>query len=251
MGGAEARQGLAELRAAVDQVERTHQGQLEAELQTWYGEALAALGRTDQALATLGRAADLTDSIAISLSLDPARAGYRAARIQISNDALDVILARSTDSWALAWYAAWSVRRKSRGVLERRVAVPAPSLTAVERSLAAGHAIIDYAVLDTAVVALVITDHGSALRRLPVRADTLRARAGALLSRLAPRIGSEMDTAHATFDQAVAERLYADLLAPLEPVLAGRHRLTIVADGPLHTVALRRPGFRGPQLLYV
>ena len=234
MGGAEAQRGLAVLRAAVEQVKRTHQVQLEAELQTWYGNGLAAQGRTDPALAALGRAADLTDSIATSLALDPTRAGYRAAQIQVSNDALALILENSTDARASTLYAAWSGRRKSRGVLEQRATVPALSLPAVQQSLAPGHAIIDYAVLDTTVAALVVTDHGSSLRRLPVRGDTLRARVGALLSRLAPRIGSQVDTAHAAFDQAVAERLYADLLAPLEPVLGSRTRLTIIADGPLH-----------------
>ena len=251
LGGAEARQGLTEVRAAVARVERTHQVQLETELRTWYGEALAALGRTTQALATLGRAADLTDSIAVSLSLDPARAGYRAAQIQVSNDALDVILEHGSDPRALAWYAAWSVRRKSRGVVEQAAKATALSLTAIERSLASGHAIIDYVVLDTGVAALVITNQGSTLRRLPLRADTLRARVGTLLSRLAPRIGSQVDTAHATFDQALAERLYADLLAPLEPVLAGRTRLTIVADGPLHLLPFDALVVsRSPELLY-
>ena len=251
MGGAKARRGLGELHAAVDQVERTHLMQLEAELETLYGDALAALGRTNQALATLGRAADLTDSIAISLSLDPARAGYRAARIQVSNDALDVVLEQGSDPRALGWYTTWSVRRKSRGLVEQRVAASTPSLAAIERSLTPGHAVIDYAVLDTTVAALVVTDQGSTLRRLPVGADTLRSRVGALLGRLAPRIGSQVDTAHATFDQAIAALLYADLLSPLEPVLAGRTRLTIVADGPLHLVPFDAlVASRTPELLY-
>jgi len=211
-----------------------HAPQLEAELHGRYGEALAALGRTPEALAAFGRAADQTDSIARSLALDPARAGFRAARIHISNGALAAVLGRASDQRAPEWYGAWSVRRKGRGVLDKWAATSAPSLSAIERSLAPDHAVIDYAVLDTAVAALVVTNRGAVLRQLPVAADSLKARIGALLAQLAPRIGSQVDTAHAAFDVRLAERLYADLFVPLAPVLEGRTRLSIVADGPLH-----------------
>lgn len=234
MGGAVAVEAVNDMRGVVRRVERMRAPQLEAEILGRYGEALAVSGRTSQALATLGRAADLSDSIAVSLALDPARAGYRAAQGYLSNQALGAILERSAEPQAREWYVAWSVRRKSRGVLERGGARITPSLDRLRRSLAPGNAIIDYAVLDSAVAALVITDRGAVLRRLPVATDTLRAWIGALLSRLAPRIGSQVDTTHAVFDVGLAERLYAVLLAPIETDLAGRTRLSIIADGPLH-----------------
>jgi CHAT domain-containing protein len=238
VGGSHRAPGLSGVRAAFSRAGRMGVPQLEAEIAGLYGEALAATGRLREALATLQRAADLTDSIALSLALDPTRSGYRAAQSHVSNIALAVTLDRAGDSWARERYAEWSVRRKSRGVLERGTRRPAPSLSVMQRSLGPDQAVIDYVVLDSAVAALVITDRGVVLQRLPVRADTLRSRVEALLSRLAPRIGTRVDTAHSFFDVALAERLYAGLLAPLERVLANRTRLVIVADGPLHLLPL-------------
>jgi CHAT domain-containing protein len=238
VGGPRRAVGLASVRAARTRAERMRVPQLEAEIGALYGEALAATGRPREALATLQRAADLTDSIAVSLALDPTRSGYRAAQSHVSNVALAVAVDRAGESWARERYADWSLRRKSRGVLERGTRRPAPSLSVMQRSLGPDQAVIDYVVLDSAVAALVITDRGVVLQRLPVRADTLRSRVEGLLSRLAPRIGTRVDTAHSFFDVALAERLYADLLAPLERVLADRTRLVIVADGPLHLLPL-------------
>ena len=234
MGGSDRVPGLNGIRTALSRANLMGVPQLEAEIAGLYGEALAAQGKPRTALLVLERAANLTDSIALSLSLDPARAGFRAAQTHVSNTALAVVLSRAAEPWARAQYRSWSVRRKSRGVLERGAATPAPSLKAIQRSLGPSEAVIDYAVLDSAVAALVLTDYNTLLVRLPVGADTLRAWVEALLSRLAPRVGTRVDTVRSFFDVALAHRLYAALLAPLEPVLGDRTRLTIVADGPLH-----------------
>ncbi len=234
LGGSDQAPGLSGARAALYSAGRMGVPQLEAEIAGLYGEALAALGKPSDALRALQRAADLTDSIALSLSLDPTRAGYRAAQIHVSNAALAVILGRAAALWAPEQYRSWSVRRKSRGLLERGGATSAPSLVAIQRSLGPEEAVIDYAVLDSSVAALVVTDHGAVLRRLPMGAGTLTAHVEALLSRLAPRVGTLVDTARSFFDSSLAHRLYAVLLAPLETILEHRTRLTIVADGPLH-----------------
>lgn len=233
-GGTEVPAGLAGVRLALSQAVRTGLPQLQGELLAWYGEALAARGRIPEALVSFGRAADFTDSVALSLSLDPARAGYRSAQAHISNAALEAILGHPDRVAAARWYASWSVRRKSRGVLDRIGGWVAPSLAAVRHSLPPDHAVLDYAVLDSTVAVLVITDHDATLRRLPVTPDTLRARVGALLARLVPRIGSLVDTAHAALDAELSEQLYTALLAPVEPDLGGRTHLSIVPDGPLH-----------------
>lgn len=233
LGGSLQASGLAAVRATWSRARRMRVPQLEADVGVLYGEALAAAGRPREALAELDRAAALTDSIAVSLALDPARAGYRSVQSHVSNVALAVALDRREDSWALDRYVEWSVRRKSRGVLERATPAPAPNLEAIQRSLGPSEAVIDYAVLDSVVGALVVTDHNVVLQRLPVRADTLRTRVEGLLSRLVPRVGTRVDTAHAFFDIALAQRLSADLIAPLERILEDRTRLVVIADGPL------------------
>ena len=62
----------------------------------------------------LARAAELTDSIAVSLSLDPARAGFRAARTHISNAALALIVEGAAAPWARASVPMASTDRRMR-----------------------------------------------------------------------------------------------------------------------------------------
>jgi len=230
----QAARGLAELRAVVHRIARTRQAQLGAEVLALFGEALAILGQTDRALSTLRRAADLTDSIAASLSLDPSRAGYRSAQLHISNSALETILRHGRERQAAGWFADWSVRRKSRGVVEQGAPRAHPTFETLRRRLTPDQAVIDYVVLDSTVAALVLTGDGPVLMRLPVTSDSLRRRVESLLARLVPRVGTQVDTAHATFDARLAWQLYQDLVAPIEQELGGRTRLTIVPDGPLH-----------------
>lgn len=237
IGGAARAGGFARIRGAVREAERIRLPELLAELFERRAEAEDVAGRQAEVLALLARAVDLTDSIAVSLSNDPKRAGFRSAQLHISNLALETILERRGTPGAAERFAEWSVRRKSRGVLERNPghAFPAGAVLRTVRSrLGTRDAVIDYAVLDTAVAALVVTDAGAVLRPLPITAESLRARVGRLVAGLAPRMGNVVDTLHARFDAPLAARLYADLLGPLEADLGARDRLTIVADGPLH-----------------
>lgn len=237
IGGAARAGGFARIRGAVREAERIRLPELLAELYQRQAEAEVVEGRHAAALPLLAWAADLTDSIAVSLSNDPKRAGFRSAQLHISNLALETILERRGTPGAAERFAEWSVRRKSRGVLERNPghAFRAGAVLRTVRSrLATRAAVIDYAVLDTAVAALVVTNAGAVLRPLPVTTESLSARVGRLVAGLAPRMGNVVDTLHARFDASLASRLYGDLLAPLEADLGARDRLTIVADGPLH-----------------
>ncbi len=250
MGGAARAGGLAQIRNAVREAERIDVRDLVAELLQRQAEAEAVTGRPAVALALLARAADLTDSMAVQLSQDPRRAGLRSTYLRISNLALGVILDSLEAPGAAERFAGWSVRRKGRGFLERnpRHALPAGAVLRTVRSrLGARDAVIDYAVLDTAVAALVVTKIGAVLRPLPITAESLRARVGRLVAGLAPRMGNVVDTLHARFDAPLAARLYADLLAPLEADLGARDRLTIAADGPLHQLPFDALVMRGTR----
>jgi CHAT domain-containing protein/Tfp pilus assembly protein PilF len=228
------RAGLALLDLSLRQAQSARLPQVEADVRVLHGDALAALGRTPSALAEFGHAADLTDSIALSLALDPTRAGFRGAtQLRVTNRALATIVAHPTAPAAARAYAEWSVRRKSRGTVGDDARVRLGDLQA---RLGPDHAVIDYVVLDTTVAALVVTNRAARAMRLPVTADILRARVAALHARMAPRVGSFVDRGRAAFDYDIARGLYADLLAPLEPVLEDRSRLTIVPDAPLHLV---------------
>jgi len=233
-GGDAATRGLAEVRRAAGRAARMGMPRLQGEVLAWYGEALLASGRTLESLAAFARAADVTDSMAASWSLDPARAGYRSMQVHVSNGALEAVLRLPDSAAALAAHATWSVRRKSRGVLDRTGAPVLPMLAQLRRWVGPEDAILDYVVLDSSVAVLVVTDRGAAVQRLAATPDTLRASVAELVGRLVPRLGGMVDTARAVFDTALAERLYAELLAPIEPLLEGRSRLSIIPDGPLH-----------------
>ncbi len=239
IGGPRAAGAAPVLAALLRRVERAGFPQLEADLLVMYGDALARDGRMQEALAGFRRAATVTDSIAHAVSSDPLRAGFRGAtQLRVTNRALAAVLAHSSDPSAARWFAEWSSRRKARDISPRAAPRPErdgpPALTRVVAGMAPDRAVIDYVVLDTAVAALVLTTASARLVRLQVPADTLRARVFGLLAGTAPRLGTFLDISRATFRMDLARALYHDLLAPLEPLLAGRTRLTIVPDAPLH-----------------
>jgi CHAT domain-containing protein len=91
-------------------------------------------------------------------------------------------------------------------------------------------------VLDSIVAAMVTTAHSTAIRVLALSPDTLRAWITRFRAPIAPRVGSSIDRANIGFDDVVAERLYGALVDPLVADLGGRTELTIVPDGPLHTL---------------
>jgi CHAT domain-containing protein len=228
---------VSELGRAVQQARALGLPHLAADVSVLYGDALLLTHRFADGMEALGEAARLTDSIAASLTMDPVRAGYRAAHTHISSRALAAVVAHTRGDEASGWFASWSLARKGRGVLERSQRGSGPvDLSALQARLGRDDVVIDYAVLDTAVVALVLTVDRVDLVRLPVTASSLRGRVRSLLSRVAPRIGGLVDASRAALNLDVAHELYEDLLEPLEPLLAGRANVTVVPDDVIHLV---------------
>lgn len=266
-GGSDRDAALAELRETVAQAERARDLQLGVDLHRMLGDALAAVARTEAALAAYARAASLSDSVAKSLAHDLVRAGFRAEQLRVSDQALTAVVATATHPDAPIWYAEWSMRRKGRGIRDvnaaaddrtgawegtgRSGAAPWRAADEVVRSvqaaLAADQALVDFVVLESAVAALVMTGDGARVVRLPAESGVLRERVRALRAGLAPRIGSFVDLSRTSFDEGLARRLYADLLAPLEPILSGRTRLTIVPDAPLQLMPFDALIVAGPD----
>jgi CHAT domain-containing protein/tetratricopeptide (TPR) repeat protein len=252
VGGRDERAGVAGLQRAARQARRMALPQLEADVLTMLGDALAHVGDIREALATFARAGVVSDAVARSLADDPASAGFRGAtQRRVSNRALAGVVARAHGVRAPAWFAEWSGWRKSRGIRERAVAGSGDESSARPQSGGAGvagdQAVIDFAVLDTTVAALVVTDRDSTLVVLPVTAESLEARVLAFHARIAPRVGGFVDVGRSRFDLPLARRLYTDLLGPLEPLLVGRTRLTIVPDAPLHLLPIDALVITGPD----
>lgn len=222
------------------------------------GEGLFRLGLFTESLAAYERAAMHADREAASLATDPAQAGYRGAQVAISNGALEVIVRNAGAGWAAERFAAWSARRKGRGIHQDLRGRLSPRtlghlLSAVRASLQPDEAVVDYVVLDTLVAALVVTDRGAWVRPLPTDAAALGDRIRRLRARLTPRLGDAIDLSHTSFDADVASDLHESLIAPIDPLLEGRTRLILVPDGPLHLLPfdalVRRGEGTAPQFL--
>ncbi len=263
-GGPSQGAALVELHEAVEEAERLRDAQLHTDLLQMLGDALSTLDRTEAALAAYARAEVVSDSVARFLAHDLVRAGFRAQQLRISNHALAAILHAADHPDTPARFACWSLRRKARGIVEAgagsgvegdgdregRIGLLRESrevIRGVQSSLGDDQALIDYVVLDHATAALVLTREAAHVIVLPAEAQSLSDQVRRLLVGLQPRVGSFIDLSRASLDHALARRLYRDLLAPLEPVLADRTRLTIVSDAPLHVLpfdALVRSGSR-------
>jgi len=242
LGGPKRWHGLASLQRLSGRAKRFGSPQLEADVLLQWGEGLASTSLLTEALEVFRRAADLTDSIAVSLAYEPARAGFRgASQHRVSDRALEAIVARASERHAGEWYSEWARWRKGREIAGdvRRSRhqfwnTGGQTLSRIRGRLGPDRALVDYVILDTTVAALVVTDLNAMITVLPVSAQTLGERVGALVRGLAPRLGSFVDRGRANFDADLARSLYVDLLEPLEPLIGARRSLTIVPDGPLH-----------------
>jgi CHAT domain-containing protein/tetratricopeptide (TPR) repeat protein len=255
-GAPGAAETLREVQRALEDAERAGHLQLRADLSQMLGDALSALDRTEEALTAYGRADALTDSVAMSLAHDVVRAGFRAERLRNSNHALAAVVDHADHPDAPAWYVAWSLRRKGRGVPEtpgaRASEAPeygdppgsrttpwqeAPRVIGeIRAGLGNDDAVIDYVVLDRGVAALVLTREDAWVVVLPGTALALRRQVRQLLAGLDTRVGSFVDLSRTSMDPTLARGLYDVLIAPLEPRLGHRTHLVIVPDAPLHLV---------------
>jgi CHAT domain-containing protein/tetratricopeptide (TPR) repeat protein len=233
------------LRALVRQADRSASIEMRATIHRLAAGAADAAGSWRDALGEYARAASPLDSVAALIAMDPTQAAYRSAQRQVYDEALSTILRHAKEPGALEAWAEWSTRRKGRAY-----AVALPARFTGEVALAApasGTAIVDFALLDSSVAALVIGPGSRALIRLAVAPSELRAAISALHRSVDARVGSAIDLSRARFPLAGAHELYRMLLEPLEPALRGARHLLLVPDGAIGVVPFDALVTRLPQ----
>lgn len=227
------------------------------------GDALATATRPAAALAAYDRSARVVELVTGRLIEDLDRTAYRGRHLDPFDGALALLLAQPASPQRTAALLRWSERRKAAALAlatdrtersSQRLRSPAE----LQQALGPRDAVVDYLVLPTSVAAIVITDRGTHVVRLSVAPDSLWALARRLRGPLVAAYAGNVDLARAPFDLTVAHHLYEQLLQPLEPQLAGRDRLAIAPDGPLHLVPFaalvtqpprRQDGYAGAHYL--
>jgi CHAT domain-containing protein len=220
----------------------TAEGVLQTQLAL--GTALASLGRVDQALAAYDRAAAAVERVTHHLATDLDRARYRERQLAPFDGALRALsrLPESTDR--LSSLLAWSGRRKAAALAldagtAARGAGDAPAgltLQRLQQRLRERQALIDYVVVDSAILAIVVTSRAAQVIRLPTSVAEVRAWAAALRRPLVTTYAGRVDLGRAPFDLRRAHALHRALLAPLDSLLRDVDRLFIAPDGVLHYV---------------
>ena len=110
-----------------------------------------------------------------------------------------------------------------------RLAEPAPvTLAALEKSLRPHEAFVSYLIGVKSGFVLLVTSQGLTVRPIPAGVMEIAANIAAVRAAMAPRLGKLPD-----FNNEAAFALYRDLLAPVEPELAGIDHLSIAANGDL------------------
>lgn len=168
---------------------------------------------------------------------------YRLAHDQASDDATTPILAPEQAQAEIA-----GRERRMRAITEQlylqsgerstATAVAAPSLESVRQSLADDTLLIEFYNDGASVWAFSLDRQGLQIDRLPAQIDSL----DQLLSQLRLNIGAALKAGpHAPaarglskLAQRILQRLYDELLKPLEQRMRGRGRLVIVPYGSLH-----------------
>ncbi|MGQ0642118.1 MAG: CHAT domain-containing protein [Gemmatimonadaceae bacterium] len=214
-----------------DEVDQIGYPELRAEIRLLGAQALVASGDWRLGLARLEQAADITDSVAERIALDPVRAGYRASQRRIYDAAFETLVSHANDHDAARLFAEWSIRRKTRGLAPRetnsRITLP---------TVDSGTAVIDYVLSGSNAIALIVTSRGARLQRLAAHGDSVRSAIQQVYNALNVRVGSAVDVGRARFRLDVAHQLYRALLEPLIPMLQGARTLRIIPDGPLHLI---------------
>jgi tetratricopeptide (TPR) repeat protein len=203
---------------------------LELEVTLLKGRSNAAAGDAADAFATFRIAQQLADSIAGAMGLDASRAGFRAAQLAPSNHALALATLRRSDPSAIRWWVEWSGRRK--GWESRSHATSG----AARLDLPNDVAVVDYAVLDSLVAALVVTSDTATIEVLPITPSALRTALASLYAGVAPRVGGAVDLSRARVDRRAMAQLGQGLVAPLIASIGESRSLIVVPDGPLHLV---------------
>ncbi|MEX2182228.1 MAG: CHAT domain-containing protein [Gemmatimonadaceae bacterium] len=249
-GGSGRSGSSARRRAAVvhAEIERGGDARLRISARRLAAELHASAGEIDAALDMFARAADLSDSVAEGIALDPDRAGFRSAQRRVYDGALAAIIAERDRPGAAAHFLRWSERRKARALrssesgdskLGRPTGVHLPRPSAEE-------AILDFVLLDTVAAVLVIGPQGASVTRLDTPADSIRAAIGRLARGMRARVGTMLDRSRTRFDVEAARALSEAIITPVIPLLTGIERVMIVPDGALFLVPFDALPFSDP-----
>lgn len=195
------------------------------------GDAYAATGRGSAALSAYRNAISRIETTGRSVTDDVTLARFRAARTHAFNGAVRMALAvpRSEAARASAVLALSARKKASKGAGSGGVA-------ALQRALGSSEAIVDYLVVDSSIIATVVTRSAATLHTMPLRPDDVLSMARRLTRPFTAVIDGRVDLARAPFDVPMARRLYDGLLGPLAGSLQGIREITIVPDTPLHAV---------------
>lgn len=212
----------------------------EVSVETALGDAFAAFGRRAEALASYDAAATSSQDVTASYEEALDRARNRDQRAAPFDGALRVVLGMSESRVRSEQLFVWSARKKD-AVLNRAdtggvVARSKPSLTNLQRALAPGSAVVNYIAVDSGIVALVVTTAAARVVKLPLSVSATSDLVQRVRRPLVAVDAGQLDLARAPFDLGLAHQLYAGLFAPLEHLLGGIQRITIVPDGPLYGV---------------
>ena len=110
------------------------------------------------------------------------------------------------------------------------------SLNELRHRLEPRSAVVDYLEVDSSLVAMVVRRDSARIIRLPLRSDSVELLVGRLRQPFLQTYGDRIDLARAGFDFEAASTIFSAVLAPLNPMLEGVERLTIIPDGPLHSI---------------
>lgn len=215
---------------------------LELDLAMTRGDALAARGELEAALASYAAGADAAERVAAELRQDPGRSRFRHVHQAPYDAALDLLLAsvgRPSSSGASTAnrVAEWLQRRKATSLgASSRSRPPPVHLDVLGRRLAKESALLDYAITEREAAVLVVRSTGATVVRLPISPPDLARIAQRLERPFTATYLGRVDLARAPFSTATAREIHDVLVAPVMPHLDGVESLYVVPDGVLHRI---------------
>ena len=237
--------GVRALNAALALARRHPSPDILFEMHLALGEALATTGRTDDALREYDLAALAVEHSTLDIAVDLDRASYHERNALPFDGATRMLLALDTRPQRTNELIRWSSRRNAAalalsasGGAEAVAHMPLPpNLVELQSRLSADEVLLNYIVIDSNVTAIAIVHDGARLVRLPIRTAKLTADIADIRRPLTATYSGRLDLARARYATGAAAELYTALIRPLSLEIAGKKRLFIAADGPLHALA--------------